>query len=297
MPSYIHHGSTLALFADDSKLFHTIDSVSSSASLQADLDSLHDWSIDHGMAFNYKKCKVLHMSKRKSRRGPLHSYKLDAKELTSVLETSDLGLSVTNQLSWVSHIEEMCAKGNRVLGLVKRVCGRDLCDVQTRQLLYSALVRPVLEYASCVWSPYTIKHRALIENIQRRATKFILNYPPREISYRDRLVQLKLLPLEFRRDINDLVLLFKHRLGLVNTNFNDFFSPVCSSYNTRNSDPGNLRLLSSHRQNYYTKSYFPRTIRLWNSLPHHIKHSPSVSAFKSQLSVLYLDKLNTYQPP
>ena len=48
----------------------------------------------------------------------------------------------------------------------------------------------ILEYSSCLWSPYTIKHRALIENIQRRATKFILNYPPSEVSYLDRLVHL-----------------------------------------------------------------------------------------------------------
>ena len=49
-------------------------------------------------------------------------------------------------------------------------------SVQTRKLLYTALVRPLLEYSSSVWSPYFVKHRRLIENIQRRATKFILNY-------------------------------------------------------------------------------------------------------------------------
>ena len=70
---------------------------------------------------------------------------------------------------------------------MKRLCGRDLRDVQTRKLLYTALVRPLLEYSSSVWSPYLVKHRRLIENIQRRATKFILNYPPREVSCTNRL--------------------------------------------------------------------------------------------------------------
>ena len=79
----------------------------------------------------------------------------------------------------------------RVLGLVKRLCGRDLRDVQTRKLLYTALVRPLLEYSSSVWSPYSVKHRRLIENFQRRATKFILNYPPREVSCTNRLQLIK----------------------------------------------------------------------------------------------------------
>ena len=187
MPSYVQHGSSLALFADDSKLYRPLGSVSSSALLQSDLDGLHSWSSDHRMTFNTTKCKVLRMSKRRSCRKPLNTYYLGEEILSHSPETSDLGISVSGNCTWTSHIEQMCSKANRVLGLVKRPCGRDIRDVQTRKLLYTALVRPLLEYSSSVWSPYFVKHRRLIENIQRRATKFILNYPPREVSYINRL--------------------------------------------------------------------------------------------------------------
>ena len=90
--------------------------------------------------------------------------------------------------------------------------GRDIRDVHTRKLLYTALVRPLMEYSSSVWSPYLVKHRRLIENIQRSVTKFILNYPPREVNY---INTLDLLPLDFRRQIYDLVLLFKYKTGIV----------------------------------------------------------------------------------
>lgn len=64
------------LFADDSKLYWPIDSVRSPALLQSDLDGLHSWSRDHRMTFNTTKCKVLRMSKRRSRRKPPNKYHL-----------------------------------------------------------------------------------------------------------------------------------------------------------------------------------------------------------------------------
>ena len=69
----------------------------------------------------------------------------------------------------------------------------------------------------CGHPSYLVKHRRLIENIQRRATKFILSYPPREVSYINRLDQLNLLLLDFRRQILLLVILdvsFKQPLGI-----------------------------------------------------------------------------------
>ena len=165
-----------------------------------------------------------------------------------------------------------------MLGLVKRVFW-DIRDTLTRQLLYCTLVRPRLEYACNVWSPYTAKQKALIENVQRRATKFILNYPPSDISYIERLKTLKLLPLEFRREISDLILLYKFRSGTITANFASFLTPATSRYSTRSFDSANYRPITQHKQNYFLESYYLRTVRLWNSLSSHIKHATSLSVF------------------
>ena len=61
---------------------------------------------------------------------------------------------------------------------------------------------------------YTIKHQMILENVQRRATKFILNYPT-DLNYKQRFLKLSILPLEYRRDLKDVILLFKSRLGLI----------------------------------------------------------------------------------
>ena len=210
-------------------------------------------------------------------------------------ETSDLGVSVSGNCTWTSHIEQMCSKANRVLGLVKRLCGRNIRDVQTRKLLYTALVRPLLEYSSSVWSPYFVKHRRLIENIQRRATKFILNYPPREVSYINKLDQLNLLPLDFRRQMHDLVLLFKYKTGTVTSNFGRFIHTATRHYRTRNFHQADFDLLSRHNQEYYCNSYFP--VKLWNSLPNILKSSQDLLWFRVHLYEHFRGLLQTYSPP
>jgi hypothetical protein len=112
-------------------------------------------------------------------------YNLNGQPIEKVMHIRDLGVTVSSGLSWSRHIEVTASKANKTLGLIKRIC-RNMRDYATRRLLYCTLVKPQLEYASNVWSPYTIKHKSLIENIPRRATKFILNrLPERNVLYRE----------------------------------------------------------------------------------------------------------------
>ena len=168
MPEYVGQGSSIALFADDSKLYRPINSASHYL-LQSDLSGLHNWGNDWGMTFNPSKCKVMHMSRKKICSSASLQYHLNDKPLESVTHISDLGVIVSKDLFWANHIEDICTKANQTLGLIKRVCARYVVDTNTQKLLYCAVVRPKLEYASCVWSPYSAKQRKLIENEQRNS--------------------------------------------------------------------------------------------------------------------------------
>ena len=75
--------------------------------------------------------------------------------------------------------------------------------------------------------------------MQRCATKFILNHPFPRLSYKERPISLDLMPLEFRRDLNELS--SKYRNGFVDVQFDKYLIPNSSSYNTRNSDSNNYR--------------------------------------------------------
>ena len=139
-------------------------------------------------------------------------YDMNGVLLDRVRSVKDLGILVTDDLRWAQHISEITLKANRTLGLVKRVC-RDIKDVHIRKALYCWLIRPQLEYATELWSPNQVKYKRMLEDIQRRATKFILDYPL-HCSYTERLVKLNLFPLEHRRMWNDLVFFFKCQHGL-----------------------------------------------------------------------------------
>ena len=140
--------------------------------------------------------------------------------------TKDLGVIVSNNLLWNAYINQMCAKANIILSLIKQVCGNDIVDQETRKLLYITLVRSQLEYASNLWLPYTAKEHALIENILRHATKFILNPYDRDITYKDRLVILHLPPPECRREITDLTFVYKQKCGFLNMNLHYIYMRV-----------------------------------------------------------------------
>ncbi len=116
----------------------------------------------------------------------------------------DLGITVSDDLNWRLQISNITSKANKVQGLIKRVC-KDLKDPDTTKTLYCSMVLPQLEYCSQLRSPIQVNQKLLLENVQWRATKFILNYP-KDMTYKERLLKLKLLPLGYCRDISEFSL-------------------------------------------------------------------------------------------
>ncbi|GAA47479.1 hypothetical protein CLF_100414 [Clonorchis sinensis] len=73
-------------------------------------------------------------------------------------------------------------------------------------ILYGAYVRPHPEYANPVVYSGRTKDVALIERVQRRATKMVAGL--KSMDYETRLVVLDLFPLEYRRLRGDLILTY-----------------------------------------------------------------------------------------
>ena len=64
-----------------------------------------------------------------------------------------------------------------------------LCYMFT--MLYKALVRPILEYAAPLWSPYLVKDVQALESIQTRASRTVLKQKREEMAYEERCNLLK----------------------------------------------------------------------------------------------------------
>ena len=149
LPENIH--SEIRLFAEDTVVYLTINSKADCQTLQQDRHKLEIWEKDWEMEFNPSKCQVLHITRA---RAPVrHQYVLHGQVLEAVYHAKYLGLEISHDLNWNTHIQNLTTKANRTLGFVRR-------NIQTkhqgiRQTAHNTLVRPQLEYASPVWSPYT----------------------------------------------------------------------------------------------------------------------------------------------
>ena len=124
-----------------------------------------------------------------------------------------------------------------------------------------------------------------VEKIQRRATRFILSLPFRsETSYQERLLKTGLLPLSYWHEYLDLVYLFKA------IKLNDSQISIVSNDRITRRATTNSVTLKISRVNTLTfqNSFYNRALRIYNSLPPHIREaSVTVGQFKSYLLTYY----------
>ena len=144
--------------------------------------------------------------------------------LEKVSSFCDLGITVDSFLTHNVHIKNAIIKCNKVNGMIRRAVGYKAPASVTLKL-YKALIRPIGEYSSPVWSPFYKSHIELIGRIQRHFTRYAMHYPP--LNYKNRCVDMNILPLSFRRRMAYNKLFFK---SMFTTNFSNNISELVKTY-------------------------------------------------------------------
>ena len=270
LPSVVD--SSIKIFADDTKIYRSVSSCAGSAELQKDLDAISAWSDEWQLPFNETKCKSLHIGSR----NPCLTYRMHGIELEQVTVEKDLGVYLDSELKFRKQASAAAAKGNQLLALIKRSF---LCiDAVTLPALYKTLVRPHLEYGNLIWGPFNRADQKLIERVQRRATKLVQVI--RHLPYEERLKQLNIPSLHYRRRRGDMIAMYQILNGGMNVSPDTFFIPaqtVCTRGHTKK-----LWKPQAHsRVRRHTLA--ARAVNDWNDLPPSVVQATSVNQFKARL--------------
>ena len=210
-------------------------------------------------------------------RTPIPSEYLQHGQILDSVESSKyLGVAISGNLSFNTHIQTVCTSASQFLGFILR-------NIRTkspaiREMAYKTLVRPLVEYSSSVWSPYTQSNIHKIEMVQHRAARWTLDNYSRQASVTEMLNHLGWRSLEQRRDDSRLCLFYKIIYGLVAIDLPPYVEHP-TRISQKNSHPLVYRQIHT-RVDYYKYLFYTLAIVQWNRLPSQIALLPTFESLK-----------------
>jgi endonuclease/exonuclease/phosphatase family metal-dependent hydrolase len=279
--------SPLRLFADDALLYHKHTTKEDELQIQNDIKQLEKWSQKWLLNFNVAKCAHLEVRSSKESTCDAFSLQLQDKEITKADSIKYLGLTIGSNLSWSTHIHNICTTANQKLGILKRNFYR--APTRTKELLYKSIVRPTLEYCAPVWDPSSLASNPnltltkRLEAEQNRSIRFITGTIGMQTSITHQRNRLDLPTLQDRRRILRLNYFYRYVNGTLQVPGGP--SPDHQpAYRTRhNTTNGHHFPIISTNKILLQRTYFHSTIPEWNALPPNVVEAPTTKCFTARL--------------
>ena len=285
-------GSSIVMYADDVKLSRVMEKADPHVAyyqMREELENLLNWSNTWKMKISEPKCQ--HLAIGDQWEFPL---KINGSVIPKTSTIRDLGIMVSSDLSFSSHIEKIVRSATVTATRILKSIVQPNLSVYLKS--YTSYVRPILEYASTVWSPYSKNEILLVERVQNRFTKIALNKINYEMYHNftkeERLTVFSLKSLQHRRIVYDLIECFKIVRG-----FGLHKHPVLDSMfilgGRQRRDGNSLYIRQEMVSTLQTQSFFKhRVTRIWNLLDEATVRSSTIESFKSKIDALDLVELS-----
>lgn len=262
----------LALFADDtSAAISARNNEELKIKLYVLLEELERWFSLNKLYLNATKTKLMLFRPKQNN----HQIELDPnlnlnnQRLTCESEIKFLGLNIDEHLTWKPHCAKLITKLNSICFQIKNL--KSMVGIKTIINYYYAQVYSRLKYGICFWGLSTMAEEVF--KTQKRIIRCIAGIRGQQ-SCRPFFIKYKILTLTSIYIMEVLVYVFNNKNSLERNNSQH-------NHDTRNKDHFKT---PANRLEITKKSHISVGIKLYNSLPEHVKLSTNVNSFKKILT-------------
>ena len=284
--------SEMFLFADDTSLTSFSDSWEiCEHALNIDLQLLENWSRKWLLHFNENKTVYMLFSNTINVNNNVQlTLNINGTQLSQVDSHRHLGVVLNGGLTWTDHVDYVCMRVSKRLGLLYKV--KNVLPRKVLSKLYCCWIRPVIEYCFACFDNFSATDVIRLERLQRRAAVICTGALPRTETV-NLLAELGWPSLSDRRKSGKLILLYK----ILNNLTPDYLKNVLADIQSKKTLLSNLRSYNVKlfaplcRTAKFKNSFFPSTIESWNRLEEYHRNASSVNLFKSAMLSRYgIDK-------
>ena len=268
----------IRLFADDTTIFITVDDpIEAAEVLNSNLESISLWAKKWLITFSPPKTECLTVTRKRNPNHPPIYF--DGSAVSEVQHHKHLGVTLSNDLKWETHINDIVSKAGKRADILSRLMYK--VDRKTLEIMYKSFIRPIIEYGDVLLSNISDGQAYKIECVQKRCAR-VVSGGIRGTSGHVLYEELGWESLCDRREKHRIYMLYK----ILHGNTPNYLKAILpesvskrTNYPLRNADhldtdPFRCRTVS------FLKSYFPSTVRDWNLLDPQIKSLPNFDAFK-----------------
>ena len=271
------------LFADDTNVFMSSPNfLSLVQSFNTELALLSDWFKANKLSLNLLKTTYLIFGNRKvhNRSNPSVCIMLDGVIINPVTSTKFLGVLIDSQLSWKPHINKLILKLNRNSAIISKI--RYKIDANIALKLYDTLILTHISYCTIIWAAGVNSSKlSKIHRIQKKALRAVV-LAPYKSSSRPIFIKLKRLTIFdiYKTQVGSFM--FANLRGLTPNLLPNYFQTNIE-FHSRSTKSSTYLHIPYARTNLRKSSLSVYAPTFWNTIPDHIKKSPSPNIFKYRI--------------
>ncbi|MCG7876809.1 MAG: reverse transcriptase family protein [Candidatus Thiodiazotropha endolucinida] len=268
--------SLTRLFADDSSLFYSASSIADIEGIvNHDLHILVAWAKQWLVKFNPLKTEAMLFTLKRFENFPRLMF--NDTEIKFVDNHKHLGLTLSSNCKWHSHIDNILNSAAKVVGIMRKL--KFTLNRLALNQIYNSYVLPILEYSSLVWDGCTDQDANALEKLQNEAARIVTGLT-RSVSLERLYKECGWVSLSERRKKQKLYFMYRSFNGQVPSYIEDLIPPPIRE--TTNYPLRNRNNISAPfcRTELFRNSCIPSSVTLWNNLDESLRTSSSINSFK-----------------